>query len=532
MKKIRCLFIALLLLLGFACTALPATAFAEIPTDQPHRIVRVGFFPFEGYYAVNSNGQRSGYGYELMQLLALHANWSYEYIDTVQTWSELEQMLLDGQIDMLTSVQKTTANQYRFAFSSLPISTSSTLLTVRSGNTAFIAGDYSTYDGARVGMMRNNSHNGDLDRLAGEKGFSFTPVYFDSLPALLQALQEGTSIDAAVTSSLRPIHNEWILEQFAPAPFYLIVRRDDFTLQQEMDNSLRQLSAYSPDWQTDLYHKYYTPNTGDSLFLSAEERSYMQELKRQNRSFKVAVNPDNAPYSYFKNGQAQGIIPEIFAETARRAGISYEVIVTSSRREYEELIRSGAVDLVMDAFHDYAQAEQLGYKLSKPYIDLSGAFLVRRNSNGWLQTIAIPETMQVQSLHRDHLLDGRETQTVPSTDAAVQAVLNGTCDGAFLYMFTAQKYIHDDEQGRLQLSLIPKLQASFGIAAAQNLDYRLLSILSKSAESVQANYARHIILKYTTLAQAPMSLQRYLHENPLPALGILAPLPFSSFLVS
>ena len=314
----------------------------------------MGFFPFEGYYQLTDTGQRYGYGYELLQLMALHTNWSYAYTDDVKTWSELEDMLADGRLDMLTCVQQTPENSARFAFSSRPISTSSTLLTTRSGNPRFLAGDSRTYAGARVGMMRTSSHNAKFAFYAAQRGFSYTPVYFDSLPALLTALQAGSEIDAAVTSSLRPLHNEWILDQFAPAPFYLMVRKDDTDLQQEMDAALSQMNIYSPNWRSELFNKYYGPDNGVNLPLSAVERAYIQELKNSHTIFRVAMNPDNAPYSYFENGTAKGIIPDIFAEIARRADIQYEVIETHTRAEYDQLIHSGNIDLIMDASMNYS----------------------------------------------------------------------------------------------------------------------------------------------------------------------------------
>ena len=67
-------------------------------------------------------------------------------------------MLLDGRLDMLTSVQKTPEREEKFAFSETPISTSSTMMTVKSGNTSIVTGDYSTYGGIRVGVIRDNSH--------------------------------------------------------------------------------------------------------------------------------------------------------------------------------------------------------------------------------------------------------------------------------------------------------------------------------------------------------------------------------------
>ena len=53
------------------------------------------------------------------------------------------------------------------------------------------------------------------------KGFTYTSVYFDSTEKMAEALQDGT-VDAIVTSSLRRINNERILEKFGSSDFYVI----------------------------------------------------------------------------------------------------------------------------------------------------------------------------------------------------------------------------------------------------------------------------------------------------------------------
>ena len=60
MKKHVWLFFAFLLTV--LLTSLPASATASLTeTEAPaHRVVRVGFFPFEGYYQLTDTGQRYG----------------------------------------------------------------------------------------------------------------------------------------------------------------------------------------------------------------------------------------------------------------------------------------------------------------------------------------------------------------------------------------------------------------------------------------------------------------------------------------
>ena len=67
----------------------------------------------------------------------------------------MQQMLEDGEIDMVTSARKTPDREEKFDFSR-PIGTNHGMLTVRSDNSTIVDGNYSTYNGMRVALLNGN----------------------------------------------------------------------------------------------------------------------------------------------------------------------------------------------------------------------------------------------------------------------------------------------------------------------------------------------------------------------------------------
>lgn len=185
---------------------------------------------------MGEDGTRSGYGYDFLRMMARYLNVEYEYLGYDCGWDEIQQMLADGEIDLLTSAQKTPEREKLFDFSE-PIGTSSCVLSVRSDNTAIIAQDYATYDGVRVGVLRNSSRNDDFEQLAKEKGFSYTVTYYSSADEMAQALQQGT-IDAIVSSSLRRTKSERVLEEFDTRDFYAMVKKGNTELLNEINYAI------------------------------------------------------------------------------------------------------------------------------------------------------------------------------------------------------------------------------------------------------------------------------------------------------
>ena len=129
----------------------------------------------------------------------------------------MQQMLEDGEIDMVTSARKTPDREEKFDFSR-PIGTNHGMLTVRSDNSTIVDGNYSTYNGMRVALLNGNTRNEEFADFADNKGFTYVPSYFDTTEEMEEALQ-SEKVDAIVTSSLRKTNNERIVDKFGSIKF-------------------------------------------------------------------------------------------------------------------------------------------------------------------------------------------------------------------------------------------------------------------------------------------------------------------------
>ncbi|MGC8035547.1 transporter substrate-binding domain-containing protein, partial [Salmonella enterica] len=56
---------------------------------------------------MDEDGNRSGYGYDFLRLMARYWDVDYEYVGYDKSWEEMQQMLIDGEIDMVTSARRT-----------------------------------------------------------------------------------------------------------------------------------------------------------------------------------------------------------------------------------------------------------------------------------------------------------------------------------------------------------------------------------------------------------------------------------------
>ena len=214
----------------------------EAPSPESPRTIRVGFFEFDGYHHQDENGRRSGYGYDFLQMIAPYGNFQYEYVGYDKSWAEMQQMLLDGEIDMVTSAHKTPEREQLFSFSKKSIGSSYTMLTTRPGNTKYTTEDYSTLNGIRVGLLEGSSRNTSFDTYAASHGFSYQPVYYLDQDQMQEALFQGQDIDAMVTSDLRVLSDqEVVIDKFDENKFYVIVKKGNQALMDQVNDAISHL---------------------------------------------------------------------------------------------------------------------------------------------------------------------------------------------------------------------------------------------------------------------------------------------------
>lgn len=161
-----------------------STPNADTPStmvDSSHEVVRVGFMEFDGYHMIDSAGDKSGYGYDLLKMMLPYENWEYEYIGYDKSWNDMLAMLDSGEIDLLTSASMTDERLQKYDYSSKSIGVNSTRICVASGNNDYSTSDYSNWSGVRVGLLAGNSKNANFDDYATQHGFTYEAVdYFSN----------------------------------------------------------------------------------------------------------------------------------------------------------------------------------------------------------------------------------------------------------------------------------------------------------------------------------------------------------------
>ena len=515
-RTCRGLAILMTMLLLTALLSLSASA-AE--TVSQHERVRVGFFAMDGYHMMDEDGNRSGYGYDFLRLMARYWDVDYEYVGYDKSWEEMQQMLIDGEIDMVTSARRTPEREELFDFSR-PIGTNNGILTVRSDNSTIVEGKYSTYDGMRVALLRGNSRNDEFAEYARTKGFTYKSVYFDSAEEIAEALQNGT-VDAIVTSSLRKMNNERILEKFGSSDFYVIVKKGNTELLNKINYAIDQMNAAEGSWKTTLYNKNYETTDTKNLEYTEEEKRIIAQYSKEN-PLHVLCDPTRYPYSYTENGEVKGILPDYFRKIADYAGLSYEFLVPATRDEYIAYqSNKDAVNISIDARLDtdnYAETKEWG--LTAPYITMRMARVTRRDFDGKINVVTTVNQTASTSIE-DVLAPGAEKLMCSTRQEMMEAVRDGKADAAFVYYYMAQAFVNSDTTGTMTYTLLEQPTFSYRMVVSSTENHALAGILTKAMYAMPDNLVEDLATQYTTYKATNLTLADMIRLHPVTAVAII-----------
>lgn len=499
----------ILMIVAVVCLLLPMAANA---TETKPKILRVGFYYCEGYHEISQEGVYSGYGYELLQLIGRYENVKYEYVGYEKTWEEMLQLLKDGEIDFLTSGRKLEGREEEFDFSTQNIGFTSTALVIKAGNKDLVVGDYSTYCGLRVGMVRNSNNNDNFREFAREKGFTFETTYYDGQQELRSALQLE-EVDAIVTDSLRKENaDEWLIETFDEKPMYIMVRKGDKETLALVENALERMDRNEELWRLRLHEKFYQVDVSEFVKLSQEERLYLEKLSREGTTFKVLVNPDRFPYSYYEEEQMKGIMIDVFDGIATRAGIKYEYILVDDFEEYLQIIKEKKADICLDFYDDYYAAERAGYRITQPYLTAEYAWIKKKTFKGDIEKAgriayfasAYPSCGLDEDIKYIHF----DTYT-----EALAAVRNGMVDAFCTYSFHAEHILWDGGNEDL-MATYSFNDSKFAMGVSYAHENHLVSVLNKSANTLDGEFIDAVTRNHTAIGDQPFSIERFLEQYP------------------
>ncbi len=511
MKLFKGFLYSILVSIFFMCTLGISSYAQKMPADGDtisKRTIKVGFFEYPGFNEIDEKGNKSGYGYELIEMLKTFTGWEVEYVSYEDSWSECFNMLENKELDLVLNVYYTDERAKNVKFSDYPIINYYCSLSVRDNENRYNPDDLTSYFGAVVGFLKDDFSFNLFTDYARDNNFPFTAKFYASEKELHEALVTKNEIDMIASKCYRSVKGEKNLEVFSEGLGYAIFNTNNKRLSEEFNSALSELLIVKPNCLDELSEKYFSHSEGASLF-TVDEIEYIKNNK--DRTFNVLLSPGMAPMCSDINGEVMGIIPDIIALIGKKAGLNLNCIPIDNHDSYYDAFEKYGAEIRGDAIYDFNTAEEYGYTLTIPYSDVSIAAITRSDYDGLVNCLGYLRSPD-QDGNIEDFTESDMQKCFDSVDDAVNALLNNDIDIFFLPYYTGQLYASSHSYS-LELSIREGSTYNLCLGVSQAEDKKLASILTKAISEINEKEI-HEIISGNLLLESKPDLFEFLRDNP------------------
>ena len=514
--KIKRILSFALCLLAAVTLALPVAAHAE----ESEKVVRVGWHE-EPYFITDQYGRWSGYTYDYQQKLISFTGWKYEYVEG--TWSELMQMLKNGEIDMMGNISYTEERAQDILYATLPMGTEVYYLFVSPTSHDIVMEDISSLNGKKVGVAKGSIQSElfrDWTKTHGVQPeiIELTSTEDESLGLL------GTQLDAFVTMDIeRDSDNAEPFWKIGSSDFYFAVSKTRPDLLVELNTAMSRLQDENKYYNQKLHDKYLG-STEVNLFLTDKEKEWLVD----HGTIRVGYQDGYLAFcAADETGALTGALKDYldYASTAfENAHIDFEAVCYPTAAAAIEAVKNGEVDCMFPANLTEYETESLDVIVTPALMTTEMDAVVRAaDKKEFIRqetvTVAVNEgnTNYVMFLADNY--PGWQIKYYPDTPTGLEAIAAGEADCVILSNYRYNNIAKQCE--RLHLTTVyTGVDLDYCLALRRG-DLELYSILSKIT-AIVPNSTIHTALTYYSSEDVKTSFSDLVKDNLFMVMAVIA----------
>ena len=481
------LLLCFVILAGIMCPAFAAVAETE---SEP---VRVGYYENEVFQEGAQPGAvKTGYAYEYYQKLSEYTGWKYEYV--YGGFTELYQMLLDGDIDLLAGLAWREERASLIGYPEAIMGSESYYLIKHDTDTAITAHP-ETLNGCKIGVLESAMVSVLNQYLEDHLVTAEVKAYSDNTMLLNAFDSHDVDVLAAESDGAYGRDHVEVLTSFGASDYYLCVNIQRPDLLAELNKAQTLLAVEEPNYLNSLRAKYYSVSVTSRAFSQAE-----REWMDTHTKLHVGYLENYLPYSDTDtNGKVTGVIKDMIPDILNALGIPEIAVSFNGYQNYDDLIAditTGAIDVAFPVGGGLYYSEENGIYQSNAVVSSPTAIIYKGEFNETTTTrFAVNENNRMQYYYVRTNFPDAEVVFFPSIDDSLSAVLSGNVKCTTLNGLRANEILKNGEYRDLSIR-----QSSynddrcFGVKIGNE---GLLKLLNRGINVLGSDYAQNISYRYT-----------------------------------
>lgn len=333
-KKLR-----LVMILALILTLLIPAGRVSAEENEYQRVVRVAFFPMEGYHIFNwRDNTYEGIEAEYLQAICEYTDWKIQYV-TCDSWQEALDKLENESVDLVGTAQFSQERAEVFDYASL--SSGYTFGAIATNGDRDVAyEDFRKMEHLTYGMVKDYVRSDEFYEYMAKNGIEEPKVLeYENTKKLQDAIAAG-EIDAIVHSFMEVQEGQRLIGRFAASPTYYITYKGNKELLAELNDAIMNVNLNYPNLQDELMTEFYKNKWDSTVLYTLKEQEYIASQPE----ITVGYLPDFYPFSYEENGEFKGLAREILENRFGNLEFKYQKIDKLEKALYE--LEEGNVDIL------------------------------------------------------------------------------------------------------------------------------------------------------------------------------------------
>ena len=471
----------LLALVGVLGLALPLDAFAE---ESPAKKVRVGYYENEVFEeGAHEGAVKTGYAYEYYRKISEYTGWEYEYV--YGDFSDLYQMLLDGEIDLLAGLAWREDRAGLIGYPVEPMGAESYTL-VKHADDEDVTAEPATLSGKTIGVLESAMVD-VLHEYLDAHDVEAQVVTFSDYDALFAAFDAGdVDVLAAEGDGAYGRDDAEVSASFGTSDYYLCVNVQRPDLLGELDAAQAQLLANEPNYLYSLREKYY-PISISSRAFSAAEKNWLDE----HDELKIGYLNHYLPYSDTDvQGNPSGMVCDIVPKMLERLGVTGIDVSYQGFDSYDDMIAAvdaGGVDAAFPVGGGLYYSEENGIYQSAPVASSLTDLIYKGEFNDdTMAHFAVNENNRMQYYYVKTNYPDAQVTLYPSIEDCLDAVASGQVSCTTLNGMRASDMLKNRRYSSLSLRQLNQADdRCFGVRIGNE---GLLKLINRGISVVGSDY--------------------------------------------
>ena len=397
--------------------------------EENLKTVRVGYLIYDGFQEGKGDEPKSGYGYEYLQQIAYYAGWKYEYVNG--SFSELLQMLKDGEIDIMGNISYTEERARDIDYATEEQGREYYYLFVREDRTDISTADLSTMNGMNVGINKGSIQADLFDEWCRENQLDVNIILYEDSQKRYEDMNNGT-LDATVSTNVAAkdiVNFHWnSLVKIGSSPYYFATNKDRPDILQDLNDAIYKILQSDWYYNEKVYLKYYGKASASSAGLNQADLKWAKEKKVIN----VGYMDNTLPYADKDedSGELIGLLSSFLNSISEQYDVKFDTKVFVSYEQMKTALENGEIDTMFPVYGSYWIAEENQMMVTDALAESQILMVYSDNTREDLTSvIAITDMNPMQQFYVAEHYQNSEVIVCDSLSDCIRAVMDGkaTC---------------------------------------------------------------------------------------------------------